>query len=137
MRVMTFSRSSSARSKFVAILFMLCSMLGSEVLILGTMTLGGMIAYKINANEKGVSPIIHRLVVQYTHRHPGSSFGHFPFLSKMDFLKQSRIDLLDASACPLPWGYIGIDMCCLMSYFLKNFAKSLPTNYELLSMMMD
>ena len=35
---------SSTRSKFVAISFPFCLMLGSKVLILGTMTLGGMIA---------------------------------------------------------------------------------------------
>ena len=38
--------------KFVAIFFLFCLMLGSKVLILGTMTLGGMIASKPNAKEK-------------------------------------------------------------------------------------
>ncbi|KAM1963123.1 hypothetical protein ACFX16_023330 [Malus domestica] len=77
-------------------------MLGNRVLILGTIMLGGMIAFKPNAKEKGVSLVAHLLVVRYAHRHPGSSSGHFPFLSERDFLRQSRIILLDASACPLP-----------------------------------
>ncbi|KAM1933975.1 hypothetical protein ACFX15_018200 [Malus domestica] len=45
--------------------------------------------------------------------------------------------LLDASACPLPCGYQGVDTCYLMPYFSKNFAKSLPTNYGPLSVTME
>ena len=60
-----------------------------------------MIAYEPNAKEKGVSPVAHLLVVRYAHRHPGSSSGHFTFLLVRDFLRQSRIVLLDASTCPL------------------------------------
>ena len=44
--------------------------------------------------------------------------------------------LLDALACPLPCGYRGVDMCCLMPYFSKNFAKSLPMNCGPLSVTM-
>ncbi|KAM1462693.1 hypothetical protein ACFXTO_047695 [Malus domestica] len=77
-------------------------MLGSRVLMLGTMMLGGMIASESNAKEKGVSPVAHLLVVRYAHKHPWSSSGHFAFLSVKDFLRQSRIVLLDVSACPLP-----------------------------------
>ncbi|KAM2335686.1 hypothetical protein ACFXTH_013070 [Malus domestica] len=102
MQVMVCSRFSSARSKLVAISLLFCSMLGSKVVILGTIMLGGMIASEPNAKEKGVSSVARLLVVRYTHRHSGSSSGHFPFLSMRDFLKQSRIVLLDASACPLP-----------------------------------
>ena len=51
MRVMTFSRFSSAKSKFVAIFFLFCSMLGSRVLIFSIMTFGGMIASEPNAKE--------------------------------------------------------------------------------------
>ncbi|KAB2608578.1 paramyosin-like [Pyrus ussuriensis x Pyrus communis] len=36
----------------------------------------------------------------------GSLSAHFPFLLEKDFLRQLRIILLDASACPLPWGYL-------------------------------
>ncbi|KAM2256292.1 hypothetical protein ACFXTI_046657 [Malus domestica] len=77
-------------------------MLGRRVLMLGTMMLGGMIASEPNAKEKGVSSIARLLVVLYAHKHPGSSSGYFPFLSVRDFLRQSRIVLLDASTCPLP-----------------------------------
>ncbi|KAM2891196.1 hypothetical protein COP2_009522 [Malus domestica] len=112
-------------------------MLGNRVLILGMMTLGEMIASEPNAKEKGISPVARRLVMQYTHRHSGSLSSHFPFLSEKDFLRQSRIILLDASACLLAWRYLDVDMCCLMPYFWKNFAKSLPTNYRPLSVTMD
>ena len=114
MRVITFSRYSSTRSKFVAISFSLCSKFGSIVLMLGTMTLGEMIASEPYARENEVSPIARLLVVRYAHRTPGSSSGQLPFLSEKDFLRQSRMVLLD--------------MCCLMPYFSKNFNKSLPTN---------
>ncbi|RXH87144.1 hypothetical protein DVH24_028644 [Malus domestica] len=70
-------------------------MLGSKVLMLCTMMLGGMIASEPNAKEKGVSLVAHLLVVQYAHKHPGSSFGHFLFLSVRDFLRQLRIVLFD------------------------------------------
>ena len=96
-----------------------------------------MIASELNAKEKRVSPVAHLLVVRYAHKHLGSSSGHFSFLLVRDFLRQSRIILLDASTCPFPWGYFGVDMCCLMPYFWKNFAKSLPTNYESFSVTMD
>ncbi|KAM2227480.1 hypothetical protein ACFXTI_014281 [Malus domestica] len=45
-----------------------------------------MIASEPNAKEKGVSPVAHLLVVQYTHRHPSSSSGNFPFLLARDYL---------------------------------------------------
>ena len=61
-----------------------------------------MIASEPNAKEKEVSPVARLLVVRYAHRHPESSSGHFPFLLVRDFLRQSTIVLLDASACPLP-----------------------------------
>ncbi|KAM1156452.1 hypothetical protein ACFX2B_026956 [Malus domestica] len=99
---MVCSRLSSARSKSVAIFLLFCSTLGNRVLMLDTMMLGGMIASEPNAKEKGVSPVASLLVVGSAHKHPGSSSGHFPFLSVRDFLRQSRIVLLDASACPLP-----------------------------------
>ena len=134
---MTFSRSSSAISRFVAISFLLCSKVGSMVLMLDTMTLGGMITSEPNANEKRVSPVAHRLVIRYSHMTPGSSFGHFPCLSMRDFLRQSMIILLNASAYPLPWGYLGVDMCYLMPYFWKNFGKSLSMNCRPLSVMID
>ncbi|KAM2693000.1 hypothetical protein EV2_007224 [Malus domestica] len=102
MRVMVCSCLSSAKSKSMAISLLFCSMLGSRVLMLGTMMLGGMIASEPNAEEKRVSPIARLLVVRYAHKHPGNSSGHFHFLSVRDFLRQSRIILLDASACPLP-----------------------------------
>ncbi|KAM2549623.1 hypothetical protein TB1_013967 [Malus domestica] len=102
MRVMVYSHFSSARSKSVAISLLFCSMFGNRVLMLGTMMLEGMIASEPNAKEKGVSPVIHLLVVRYAHKHPMSSSGHFPFLSVRDFLRQSRIVLLDVLACPLP-----------------------------------
>ena len=63
MRVMTFSRYSSARSKFVAIFFWLYSMIGSRVLIVGTMTLGGIIVSESNSKEKEVSLVARRLVM--------------------------------------------------------------------------
>ena len=78
MRVMVCSRFSSARSKLVAISFLFYSMLGSRVLILGTMTLGGMIASEPNAKEKRVSPVARLLVVRYAHRHPGIRLAIFP-----------------------------------------------------------
>ncbi|KAM1349599.1 hypothetical protein ACFX2F_003655 [Malus domestica] len=87
-----------------------------------------MIALEPYARENGVSWVTRFLVVQYVHRTPRSSSGHLPFLSDRVFLRQSRIVLLDASACPLPCGYQGMDMCCLMPYFSKNFAKYLPIN---------
>ncbi|KAM1034124.1 hypothetical protein PS1_037851 [Malus domestica] len=102
MRVIKYSHFSSARSKFVAMSLLFCSMLGSRVLILGTMKLGGMIMSEPNAKENGVSPVAHRLVVRYAHKHLRSSFGHFSFLSEIDFLSQSRIILLDASTCSSP-----------------------------------
>ncbi|KAM0996871.1 hypothetical protein ACFX2C_006821 [Malus domestica] len=37
----------------------------------------------------------------------------------------------------LPWGYLGVDMCCLMLYFWKNFDKSLPMNCGPLSATID
>ncbi|KAM1343829.1 hypothetical protein PS2_007899 [Malus domestica] len=77
-------------------------MLGSRVLTLGTMMLGGMIAYIPNAKDKRLSPITRLLVVRYAHRHQGSLSGHFSFLSVKDFLRQSWIVLLDASAYLLP-----------------------------------
>ncbi|KAM1404256.1 hypothetical protein ACFX2I_012749 [Malus domestica] len=92
---------SSARSKLVTISLLFCSMLDSRVLMLGTMMLGGMIASEPNAKEKRVSPVTRLLVVRYANRHPGSSSGYFLFLLVRDFLRQSRIVLLDASACPL------------------------------------
>ena len=69
--------------------------------MLGTMMLEGMIASELNANVKGVSLVARLLVVRYAHRHSGSSSSHFPFLSIRDFLRQSRIVLLDALACPI------------------------------------
>ena len=61
--MITILRSSFARFKFVAISFMLYSMVGSRVLMLDTTTLGGMIASEPIAEEKGVSPVARRLVV--------------------------------------------------------------------------
>ncbi|KAM2445579.1 hypothetical protein ACFX1W_013522 [Malus domestica] len=138
MRVITFSCSSSAKSKFVAISisFCFCSKFGSKVLMLGIMTSGGMIGSKPYARENGVSLVTHLLVVRYAQRTPRSSFGHLP-LFEMDFLRQSRIVLLDALACLLPYEYLDVDMYCLMSYFSKNFAKSFPTNYGLLFVTME
>ncbi|KAM2715671.1 hypothetical protein EV2_045253 [Malus domestica] len=127
MRVIIFSCSSSTKSKFMAITFVFCLKFGSTMLMLGTITLGGMIASEPNARKNGVSTVAHLLVVRYAHRTPWSLFGHLPFLSKRDFLSQLRMVLLDASACLLYFGYLGVDMCCLMPYFLKNFAKYLPT----------
>ena len=137
MRAIVCSRLSSARSRFVAISSLFCSTSGSRVVMLGMMMLGGMIAFERNAKEKGVSLVARLLVVRYAHRHPGSASGHFPFLSVRDFLRQSRIVLLEASACRLPCGYLGVDICCFMPYFWKNPAKSLPTNYGPLSVTMD
>ncbi|KAM1606340.1 hypothetical protein ACFX13_027827 [Malus domestica] len=102
MWVMVCSCFSSARSKLVAISLLFCSTFGSRVLILSTITLGGMIASDPNAKEKGVSPIACLLVVRYAYRHSRRSSGHFPFLSVWDFLRQLRIVLLDASAYPFP-----------------------------------
>ncbi|KAM1985586.1 hypothetical protein ACFX16_013743 [Malus domestica] len=141
MWVMTFSRSS-ARFRFTAISFLLCSKVASIVLMLNMMTLlmlnmmtlGGMISFEPNSNKKGVSPVTHRLVMRYAHKTLGSSSGHFPYLSVRDFLRQSGIVLLGASAYLLPWGYLSVNMGCLMPYLWKNFAKSLPTNYGALSM---
>ncbi|KAM2325576.1 hypothetical protein ACFX1X_024922 [Malus domestica] len=93
---------SSAKSKLVAISLLFCSMLDSRVLMLDTMMLGGMIASEPNTKEKGISLVTLLLVVRFAHKHPRSSSGHFPFLSVKDFLKQSRIVLLDALVCPLP-----------------------------------
>ena len=61
-----------------------------------------MIASEPNAKEKGVSPVAHLLVVRYAHKHIRNSSGHLPFLLVRDFLRQSRIVLLDASTWPLP-----------------------------------
>ena len=101
MRAMVCSRLSSARSRFVAVPSLFCSTSGSRVVMLSMMMLGGMIISDPNTKEKGVSPVTRLLVVRYAHRHPGSSSGHFPFLLARDFLRQSRIILLDASTCPL------------------------------------
>ncbi|KAM1172789.1 hypothetical protein ACFX2G_023336 [Malus domestica] len=87
MWVMTFSCSSSAMSRFVAVFFLFCSNVGNMVLMLGTMTLGMMIASELNAKEKGVSPVACHLVIRYAHRTPGSSSDHFPCLSVKDFLR--------------------------------------------------
>ncbi|KAM0988460.1 hypothetical protein ACFX2A_012612 [Malus domestica] len=87
-----------------------------------------MIASKPYAKKNGVSSISHLFVVRYAHRTQGSSSSHLPFLSERVFLRQLKMVLLDASACPLPCGYQGVDICCLMLYFFKNLAKSLPTN---------
>ena len=101
MRAMVCPHLFSARSRFVAISSLFCSTSGSRVVMLGTMMLGGRIVSEPNAKEKGVSPVARLLVVRYAYRHPGSSSGHFPFLLARDFLRQSRIVLLDASTCPL------------------------------------
>ncbi|KAM1359783.1 hypothetical protein ACFX2F_046710 [Malus domestica] len=101
MRVLVCSRFSSARSKLVTISLLFCTMLGSRAVILGLMTLGWMIASKPNAKEKEVSPVARLLVVRYAYRHSESLSGHFSFLLVRDFLRQSRIILLDASTCPL------------------------------------
>ena len=116
MQVLVCSHLSSTRSRSVAISLLFCSTSSIRVLMLGTMMLGGMLVSEPNAKEKGVSPVAHFLVVRYAHRHPGSSSGHLPFLSARDFLRQSRIVLLEALACPLPCGYLGVDICCLMPY---------------------
>ena len=137
MRAMVCSRISSARSRFVAISSLFCSTFGSRVVMLGMMMLGGMIASEPKAKEKGVSPVARLLVVRYAHRHPRSASGHFPFLSARDFLRQSRIVLLEASVCLLPCGYLGVDICCFIPYFWKNPTKSLPTNCRPLSVTMD
>ncbi|KAM2205932.1 hypothetical protein ACFX1S_025369 [Malus domestica] len=104
--------------------------------MLGIMMLGGIITSKPYARENGVSQVAHLLVVRYAHRTPRSSSGHLPFLSKRDFLRQLRMVLLDNSAYPFPYEYRGMDMCCLMPYFLKNFTESLPTNCKPLSVTM-
>ena len=68
MQVITFSRSSSTRSKLVAISFSFCSKFGSIVLILDTMTLGGMIVTESYARENEVSPVARLLVVLCAHK---------------------------------------------------------------------
>ncbi|KAM1314978.1 hypothetical protein ACFX13_018918 [Malus domestica] len=130
MQVITFSCSSSAKSKFVAIFFSFCSKFVSTMLMFGTMTLEGMITSEPYTRENGVSPVAHLLVVRYTYKTSGSSSGHLPFLSKRDFLRQSRMVLLDTSACSLSCGYRGVDMCCLILYFSKNFTKYCPRNVD-------
>ena len=87
MRVIPFSRSSSTRSKLVAILFSFCSSFGSTVLMLGTTTLGRMIASEPYARENEVLPVARLLVVRYAHRTPGSSSGHLLFLFERVFLR--------------------------------------------------
>ncbi|KAM2891208.1 hypothetical protein COP2_009533 [Malus domestica] len=105
MQVITFLHSSSTKSKFVAISFSFCLKFDSAVLMLGTTTLREMISSEPYAKENGVLPIARLLVVRYAHGTSGSSSGHLPFLSEMDFLRQSRMVLLEALACPLPCGY--------------------------------
>lgn len=41
------------------------------------------------------------------------------------------------STWPLPCGYLGDDMCCLIPYFVKNLVIYLPMNYNSLSMSND
>ncbi|KAM2494519.1 hypothetical protein ACFX1W_034606 [Malus domestica] len=82
MRMTTFSCSSSARSKLVAISFSFCSRFGSTMLMLGTTTLGGMITSEPYARENGVSPVARLLVVRYAYRTPGNSSGYFSFFSE-------------------------------------------------------
>ncbi|KAL6289447.1 hypothetical protein ACE6H2_006957 [Prunus campanulata] len=56
---------------------------------------------------------------------PGNSSTHFPSAPSSLFFKQSSTILLDASAWPLPCGYLGVDKCCLMPYFARNAITSL------------
>lgn len=72
------------KSKLMVILFLFCLRIGSIILILGTMTLEGMIASDPNAIEKGVSLVARCLVVLYAHRTPGSLSSHFSFLFERD-----------------------------------------------------
>ncbi|CAL9024948.1 unnamed protein product, partial [Prunus brigantina] len=61
--------------------------------------------------------------------------AHLPFSFRPSslFFKQSNIILLDASAWPLPYEYLGVDRCCLMPYFVKKAVICLLMNCDPLS----
>ncbi|CAL8994425.1 unnamed protein product [Prunus brigantina] len=63
----------------------------------------------------------------------GSSSTYFPSASSSFFFRHSPMILLDATAWPLPYGYLGVDMWCLMPYFAKNAVICLSMNCDPLS----
>ncbi|KAI5322705.1 hypothetical protein L3X38_031777 [Prunus dulcis] len=51
---------------------------------------------------------------------------HFPLTSSNLFFRQSNMTVLDASACLLPCGYLEVDRCYLILYFIKKAVICLP-----------
>ena len=61
------------------------------------------------SNAKGDSPVVVLGVVLHAHNTPGSSSVHLPFARSNCFLIVWQMVLFNASACPLPWGYLGVE----------------------------
>ena len=78
--------------------------------------------------EKGVLPMDLLGVVRYVHKIWESSSTHFPFVSSSLFFNPSTITLFVASACPLLWGYDGVEYLFFIPKSQQYLQKALLSN---------
>ena len=127
------SRYSFSRSKRSTIIPSFRAGLNPSTRALHRFTLASIMASAPYVKENGVSPIDLLGVVQYAHKTLGSSSAHLPFASSNLFFNPFTIVLLMASACPLLWGYAGVEYLFLMPRSLQNLQKALLLNCNPLS----
>ena len=131
--MVTASRCSSNKFKRSVINPSFRAGVNSSTQALHRFTSAGIIASAPYVKENGVSPVDILGVVRYAHRTLGSSSAHLPFASSSLFFNPFTIALLVASACPLLWGYAGVEYLFLMPRPQQNSRKALLSNCNPLS----
>ena len=127
------SRYSSSRSKCSTIIPSFRMGLNPSTRALHRFTSADITTSAPYVKENGVSPVDLLGVVRYAHNTLGNSSAHLPFASPNLFFNPFTIVLLMASACPLLWGYVGVEYLFLILRSLQNSRKTLLSNYNPLS----
>ena len=129
------SRYSSSKSRCSIIISSFWTGLNPSIRALHTFTSTGMTASAPYVRENGVSLVDLRGVVRYAHKTLGSFSAQLPLAPSNVLFNPFRIALLTALACPLLWGYAGVDYLFMMPRSRQKSQKALLSNCNPLSEM--
>ena len=127
------SRYSSSKSKRSTIISSFWTGSNPSTRALHRFTMTGITASALYVRENGVSPMDLWGVIQYAHKTLGSSLAQLPLAPSNLLFNPFKIVLLMASACPLFWGYVGVEYLFVMPRSRQKSRKVLLSNYIPLS----
>ena len=110
--------------------------LNPSIYALHMFTSAGITASAPYVRENGVSLVDLQGVVRYAHKTLGNSSAQLPLASSSLIFNPIKIVLLIALACPLLWGYAGVEYLFVMPKSRQKSRKALLSNCNPLSEMM-